>query len=259
MINRDVMLGITTTGEGCLNMVLSAVLTAHSFPAEILILSEGALPNTDDFYFERLLDLARIIGITVTIVRAESKGIWYARNAVLFHCRYPKLWLLDDDVLPTMDCLTALTNVFKTVQAEKPKTAYAGAVKVDVANLRGYKDYSSERQSWPPKETASQNYFYIHFGSFSQIPLLSLDLGNAFLDVALLNAADVCFVPEDLEGIAHTRCGGEDAIFSLLCAKAGLSGVLIPAAESFHMEKPNLRFTNQTLRAGLIQAVKQIL
>lgn len=252
----DVTLGITSKDnmQG-LVMCLSAVLIGKTLPNEILLRLEGATPGFASYYFEQIADLARISGVGFRVVAAQSEGIRVARDWLLEECRTKALWMLDDDVLPDFECLDVLLSATTENRLQDdPYYAWTAGVKVDVNNRRGYIDWSLDQQQLD-SENPSQNRFYSKVGNYhTVIPLNNLDTGNVLLRVDTIKKSPVRFSSIPIKA----NSGGEDTIFSVLCKKVGLKGYLAIAAQAVHLEKEKVRFSEQSARAGLTEAVEML-
>jgi hypothetical protein len=251
-----ITLGISTQDNiQALLLCLGSVLNGMVVPARIQIRFTGALPGFGTFYFEQLADLARLQGIEFEWQRAADTGVRDARDWHLATCPTPYLWMVDDDVIPAWDCLMYLT--FALVSLSNKDWGWLAAVKVDVNNRRNYPDYHTKVRELtdPSAGVFSQNHFYAKEYSPDFLPMLdTLDSGNVLLNCVPLRERGVNFncVP------GSANAGGEDALFAHAATKNLLLGYLAVRAQSFHIEKERLIFTEQQARAEMIRLGKKL-
>jgi hypothetical protein len=253
MKHEKVTLGITTLDNTpALLICLSGVLSGSVLPARIQLRFEGQLPSFENFYFEQLAELARLRGVVFEFTRTQSKGIRAARDWHLSTCPTDYLWFLDDDVLADYDCLDSLcvaADWCENFCFAKPWVFLAG-VKVDVNNRRGYADY--HRKEIDDTEI-SQNHFYKK-GSCRAMPIETLDAGNCMLHVPRVRQHGINF--DMFPGGANS--GGEDTLFAYVVRQRGLYGYLAPNAQSVHLEKEQLNFTEIAARTELVRLGKEL-
>lgn len=254
-----VVLGITTKGNiDALRLCLTSVLTSSVVPSKIIIRSEGELPLVD-FYLQRIADMARLQGVEFAVHRCASEGIRSARNWLLGQAGAHTLWLLDDDVIVNHRCLEQLVKVQALLETysdvpNDPRGSWAwiAASKVDVVNIRQYPDYSTKRRPIPSAfmEPVSQNHFYEPLPrnpSYCALP--RVDTGNTLLNTGLIEKKGINFSSVPLSANA----GGEDTVFSYVARKSKLSGWMAMEAESYHLEKAQVRFDERVNRAAVVE------
>jgi hypothetical protein len=249
-IAKEITLGVSTVGNiQALRLCLAAALNAPTLPSHIQVRFEGELPNFGDFYFEQIADIARLKNVSFTFTRANSQGVRYARDWQMDQCPTDLLWCLDDDVIPDYTCLEGFRN---TLHALKNKQwGFLAGIKVDVNNRRQYPDFDhKERKNW---DEWDQNHFAPK--SYHPVPLETLDAGNVLLNLPLLREKKIRF--SIFTG--SENAGGEDTLFAHQCLNQNLLGYLCTAAQSLHLEKEQVVFTDRVARAESVRLGKEIL
>lgn len=248
--HKAVTFGVSTCGNtealcNCLTSVLTGILA----PAVIQIRFEGNLPAFGNFYLEQLSCLARIRGIAWDMYVDKSKGVRYARDFHVANCPTELLWMGDDDVVYAPDCLEHL--MFNVGELG---IAYYNGVKVDVSNLRGYKDYNTDVYPTFPAPGSPLNHFYV--GTLVRHEIQGImDTGNVILnlDVCKNNGLRFSMFPDS------ANAGGEDTLFAAKVKSLGLKAFAVPTAIAFHLEKPKAVFNEFEARKELIKRSKQCL
>lgn len=259
-IVHSITLGVTTTGNTAgLSLMMLAVLLGHVLPGQITIRSEGAdKAALDNFYFNQLLDLARIKGVEVTVTYANSQGIRAARQWLLEQRRSQWLLMLDDDVVVEPDLVANLHFAADQLSEQDKPWGFICAAKPDVNNSRGYGDFSNSPQPVEKfKTTGAANMVFDRRGhSPETLPLLWLDTGCCLLNVHAIHdqLTEVAF---DMH-TTNFNAGGEDTVFGLLCAKAGLPGYFVTCSTAWHLEKPKVNFSEMPARAqAILRTIEQ--
>jgi hypothetical protein len=250
---ENVTFGVSSIGNTqALCMCLASVLNATVVPARIQIRLEGKLPEFAHFYLEQISELARFKGVDWIMQVANPRGVRAARDWQLDNCRTPYLWMGDDDAIYTPQCLEAFEAGIVQIEAMRQRKdwAYCCGSKPDVNNRRGYGDFNRDiHYAKDLQENAAFNFFWDAddcWGTFARIQ--TCDTGNMFLKMSVVNANKLRFtVFED-----SLNSGGEDTIFGLRCKKAGLDAWFIPSAVAYHLEKPQVNFSEFAARGEMV-------
>ena len=240
---------VPSTGNvQALLMSLSSVLMQTVKPKGILVRMEGEYPAFGSFYFEQIAALARILGIEFTITTDKSRGIRYARDWLIDKCPTSLGWMGDDDVIYAPHCLSELLEGQKDAEHMHPFiTAYVNGNKPDVNNRRGYDNFEIEfKDSSKVKDHDGYNFFFE--GEGQTVLCNTCDTGNLLIDVLNIRANGIKF-----EAFAKSwNCSGDDSLFALLCHKEDLKGYFRTRADSYHLEKPNVRFNEFAARKTML-------
>ena len=254
----NVTFGVNTVGNTkALLMCLASVLNAEVIPGAIQIRSEGSLPAFGDFYMEQLAELARFKGVDFSINVAKSAGIRAARDWQIDFCRTDYLWMGDDDVLYSYDCLNFLYDGMLRVGPlnggglKTPKNvAYVCGTKGDLNNRRGWANFEMSLKTVDDvKDNCSFNHFYDKetcMGSYAEI--YTADTGNMLINLPLVRSKKIRFSLFD----ESTNSGGEDTLFAMECRHRGTSAYIIPSAQSYHLEKPMVNFGEAAARVEMV-------
>ncbi len=258
-ILKDVSFGVNSTGNiKALLMCLASVLNATTLPAVIRIRMEGELPSFAEFYLEQLADLARYQGVEWHICVAKSEGVRKARDWQIANCRTEYLWMGDDDVVYAYDCLNYLVGGMTRIihQEGSTRVAYLCGTKGDLNNRRGYGNFDlTEKKRADVKDNCSFNHFYDKKDCAKLYPeIWTADTGNLLINVPVVVRHQILFAifPES------ANSGGEDTLFALECRHKGLVAYMVPSAQSFHLEKPIVRFDEYKARAEMILRVADL-
>jgi hypothetical protein len=257
-VNKKVTFGVGCVGNvEALYMCLASVLNAVMVPGRIQVRFEGPLPAFGTFYMEQLAEFARFRGVDFLIQVASSKGVRAQRDWQLDNCRTPYLWMGDDDVVYDWECLEHLSFGIERLMAKPDSnTAYLCGTKGDLNNRRGWGNF---RMDVHKKEdvyvNCPFNWFYDKEDCASlEAEIYTADTGNIVFDMEQLNAHNIRFsvFPESVNS------GGEDTIFALECRHQGLEAYMIPSAQSFHLEKPKVNFSEHAARAEMVLRAAQV-
>lgn len=245
---------VSDTGNTlALCMCLSSVLNAKIVPHRIQILMQGKYPSFANFYLEQLADMARLSGVEFAVYSVKPLGVRGARDWHLDNCPTQYLWMGDNDVLYSPECLEIL---FKGWEGElRDKQAYVQGVKSDINNRRGYRDFFDGVHPLDDlKDFSSPNHRYqqLSIGMLRREHLptydvATIDTGNVLFNMKLIKDRFRFSVFDD-----SLNCGGEDTLMALLLRKNGLIGRFMPWAVSFHLEKPNPVFEELTTRGEML-------
>lgn len=252
IVLTDVTCGITTTGNmEALHMALSSILMQEYLPSKILLRFEGKFPSFATFYVEQLSELARLKGVLFSLTVDTSHGIRYARDFLIDNCTTKLLWMGDDDVVYSPHCLRMLITAYNTVSAEfgDGVVSYVNGNKPDVNNRRGYEDFTTTPI---PSSSVKNNdgYNAVFSGANCIVECETADTGNLLINVSNIRRHSIRF--EHYEYAFNSS--GDDTLFALLCKKAGLMGFFSTRADSFHLEKPNVRFNEFAARKNMLLA-----
>lgn len=248
-----VTFGVTSTGNPhAILMSLSSVILQALPVARILIRMEGEYPGFGNFYMEQLAALARIKGIEFTVTTAESKGIRYARDWLIENCATRMLWMGDDDVVYAPDCLQNLVEAYYNLSDYEPdvsgKVAYINGNKPDVNNRRGYDDFKLVKvKGTSATDNCGYNYLFSRPGK--TVKCHTCDTGNLLLDIESLRAHPKARFQVFKKAF---NSSGDDTLFALMCHKEGLHGFFRTDADSYHLEKPGVRFNEFTARKNML-------
>jgi len=235
-------------------MCLASVLNATNVPGKIIVRFENDIPNFGRFYLEQLVSLAHFKGVEVSLHPAKSDGVRVARDFLLDNCRTEYLWMGDDDVVYEYDCLESLYAGMETELFEhKGNISYLCGTKGDVNNRRGYGNFKMEVHGAKDVHTNCPfNWFYDKSACAGQsAEIFTADTGNMLINLPRIRQHGLKFNLFELS----LNSGGEDTIFALECRKAGLKAFMIPSARSYHLEKPQLNFSEHAARAEMVLRV----
>jgi len=248
-MSQTVTYGVPSTGNvQALLMSLATVLQQERRPEKILIRMEGEYPAFGSFYFEQIAALARILGVEFTITTDKSQGIRYARDWLIDNTTTDLLWMGDDDVLYAPHCLKELLVGYADAGKMSPGTvAYVNGNKPDVNNRRGYDNFEIEfRDSAKTKENEGYNFFFK--GKGKTVRCNTCDTGNLLISVTRVRGDNIRF-----QAFAKSwNCSGDDSLFAIMCHANGLHGFFRTRADSYHLEKPNVRFNEFAARKTML-------
>ena len=242
-IAKDVVAGIVTNNPEGLVLCLSSILNGTTLPSGIVIHYVAGIPNIP-FYLQQLLSLARIRGINTAVSFPEYNGIRFHRDSFI-HNSLPgpdMVWLVDDDVCVEPDCLYSLYQTARIEQSVNREWSYICANKIDVNNRRGYGDFTSKEIQF---DGADDSPTYLNYGPTSKTcRITAADTGCMLTNRNWLKKHGITFVTHEV----HYNSGGSDSVFGIRCDKAGVKGILCPAAKCWHLEKPNVNFNEASNR-----------
>lgn len=236
--------GICTDGKylDSLALTLSALLTGSQSPQRIIVQFNDPQGRTDSFVLSQLAHLALLKNVPLDFVfePAHPHGIRGYRDVLIRRVSSGGLLFVDDDVLLDGSALTNLTVALRSI--DEADCGWVCGTKLDVNNLRGYADYSREWSDSPVKDT--------HTLSRSLEPVSSWvpDTGFMLLNVPLIIKNGIKFVTNSI----HANSGGEDTIFGAQCGSKGLEGYIIPSARAWHLDKAQIRFTQDAARTEAV-------
>lgn len=250
-ILKDTTFGVCCTGNiQALLMCLSSVLQGTLLPRIITVRLEGHFPAFSNFYLEQLSALARHKGIEFNISVGDARGVRAARDWQLNNCRTSLLWMGDDDVIYSPQCLEMLDKAEEETEPyfrEDGEFGYVVGSKPDITNRRGYGDFSTKVLPTDElKNFDSFNQFYQ--GPFRLVRVNTLDTGNVLLNVEAMRAKGLTFNPFK----ESFNSGGEDTLMGMRMNGAGLYGFFCPNAASVHLEKPMPAFNEFAARGELL-------
>lgn len=261
MIFPNVTLGVSSKGNTrALTLCLAGVLNAAVVPQFIQIRLEGEFYGFDDFYLAQLSDLALMRGSQISIHSFKSIGVRPSRDWQLDNCRTEYLWMLDDDVVPSSRCLLAYQEILEIASRHPTTTFFAGS-KADVNNRRNYPHFRTTkvgRGEFIATPNGSHNHSLEYdvdscFRLFA--PAKVLDTGNCLFYLPPIRKANCRFVLfED-----NANPSGDATTFSLVLNKAGLTGVFVPAAAAYHLEKPGGGFNEFEARRAMLLRICDVL
>lgn len=258
-IAAHVVFGVNTVGNvQALSLCLLSVLQGEVLPAKIQIRCEGDLPVSNNFYLAQLSDLARLKGVEVSITRALSQGVRFARDWQISNASIetPYLWMGDDDAVYDYRCLKNLIKAHELdSKAEKNSAIFVSGTKVDVNNRRGYVNFElNKRPIDELKDNCSFNHYYgIDEIDARYVKSYTADTGNLLIHTHLVQSHGIRFsLFED-----STNCGGEDTLFALECWHNKRRGIYAPAAVAFHLEKEKINFSEFAARAEMLLRVSE--
>ena len=159
------------------------------------------------------------------------------------------LWMGDDDVVYSPHCLGFLAEGLDF------DTYYVVGNKPDLTNSRGYPDFdTSVRNSQYAKDNDSYNSFYC--GPNKIVNVDTCDTGNVLINAPLCVKSGITFEPFK----ENTNSGGEDTLFAVQCiAKNPKGGKFATRADSYHLEKPSVRFGEFAARKQLVMREAQLM
>lgn len=252
---NDTTFAVNTVGNTqALLLCLSSVINATQVPRKIRIRSEGHFPSTSGYYLEQLMEFARWKGVETSITVDKSKGVRYARDWQIDNCTTRYLWMGDDDVVYHYECLENLYGAMMTIHPKaRDEVAYLCGSKADLNNRRNYPNWNTSLQGADKvKEDCPFFYSYDVQACAGKIAKMStMDTGNCFLNIPLLRKHGIRFTLYD----DSVNCGGEDTLFAMECANLKLQAYFVPSAQSYHLEKENLNFSEFAARAEMILRV----
>jgi hypothetical protein len=256
----DVTFGVTSLRGGeSLNMCLTSVLCGHTLPLEILVRLEGPITGLSNYYFQAIAGLARLQGVKFRVVTDDSGGIRVARDYLLSACNTNWLWMGDDDVVFSHDCLKefgdAILGVYREYEYARGSEPIMAGVKVDILNTRKYLDWDTSRHVSPQEISYSQNHLYHSsvFGTFQRKDIKRLDTGNVMFNIPRLQEKKLTFSGD---GKSVPEAGGEDDAFAVRAYNAGVYSVLVPYAEAYHLEKSVPKFNQEGMRKEMLRLVE---
>lgn len=249
-IMQEVTFGVTTSGNiRALTMALASVLQGNVIPAKIILRFEGSVPGMNDFYLEQLACLARFKFVDFQLSIAASVGIRAARDWLIDTTTTTFLWMGDDDVIYAPHCLEELmqgyTNAVK--MSARHAVGFINGNKPDLNNRRGYGDFtlvSLDSRNVKDRDSYNQPFH----GPGRTVFHNTMDTGNVLIHVHNTKAKKIRF---SHFGRSY-NAGGEDTLFALLCHRAGLLGFFHTRADSFHLEKPEVRFGEFAARKNML-------
>lgn len=258
MRNRkpDTTLGVTCSGNvRALCMALLSVFNSPSIPHKLLLRLEAEMPLTDDFYLAQVLDYIRQTGAEIMITVAQGTGVRAARDWLVENTRTKFLWMIDDDVVVSPDCLEMFC---RSQNAEsKPVGAFQGT-KTDINNRRGYDNFNTfvrPRSDLKPGVSANHHWEKLPKGmgdrtqaSVPTYEIQTIDTGNVLFDVEFLEKCSLRF--ERLPLSANS--GGEDTLMAVQICMSGGAVLLNPWAQAIHLEKPVIKFNEFAARAQMV-------
>lgn len=258
MRNRkpNTTLGVTCSGNvRALCMALLSVFNSPAIPHKLLLRLEGEMPLTDDFYLAQVLDYIRQTGAEITITVAQSNGVRAARDWLVENTTTKFLWMIDDDVIVSPDCLEMLC---RSQSEEGKQVAALQGTKTDVNNRRGYDNFNTfvhPRSDLKPGVSANHHWEKLPKGIVERTQALvptyeiqTIDTGNVLLDVEFLEKCSLRF--ERLPLSANS--GGEDTLMAVQIYMSGGVVLLNPWAQAIHLEKPVIKFNEFAARAQMV-------
>lgn len=248
--------GVTSVGNlQAILMSLTSVILQLKPVSKILIRMEGEYPAFGNFYMEQLAALARIKGIEFAVVTDSTKGIRFARDWLIDNCTTKFLWMGDDDVVYAPDCHANLFAAFEQLSLKDKNIAYINGNKPDVNNRRGYDDFKLEVVAGKDaQDNCGYNYLFSRPGK--TVRCHTCDTGNLFLNIENLHAKPKARFQVFKKAY---NSSGDDTLFALMCQNEGLSGYFRTDADSFHLEKPGVRFNEFTARKNMLLRECEIL
>lgn len=247
MLSDQTTLGVSSKGNTrALCLCLSSVLLGKMRPAHIQVRLEGDMPQFNDFYLEQLTELARFHGVSMRITVAKSTGVRDSRDWQLDSCKTPFLWMVDEDVIVDPRCLEAYYQVWRDMYIP----AYYAGSKGDVNNRRGYPffDASLKGPADVIEGCSHSHWYHVDACWGKRAPTQVLDTGNTLLNVIQIKNAGCTFRQFPDQG----NPSGDATTFSLVLAKAGLSGIFVPSARAYHLEKPGPGFNEFEARKEML-------
>lgn len=230
-------------------LCLSSVLLGREKPDQVSIRFEGPLPDFDQFYLAQLASLASLYSVGFSITYEASRGIRYARDWMLSSCRSEYLWMGDDDAIYHPDCLSNFLEAMRKVKSDPVlphELVYISGSKFDVNNRRGYGDFKLMPHQGAVDEWTSQNFVYPTGSAYYRTH--ALDTGNALFNLKLCRAHQLSFSLFD----DSANSGGEDTLFALQCESKALPRIFVPGAVAVHLEKPRVRFNEDSARLEMV-------
>lgn len=251
--SRQVTLGVSSKGNTrALTLCLSSVLTGQLLPKGIQIRLEGAEPRFNDFYLEQIAELARVRGVEFSFSVHTSTGVRDTRDWQLDNCPTKYLWLVDDDVVFDSECLLAYAAAYDNTYFDDPETAFFAGSKADVNNRRNYPGFKMQEFNWEHAKQVNNHSLLYDIsdcrGHGVKTPVL--DTGNVVLHVERIRAKGCRFQLFDTDD--RYNPSGDATTFSLVLNKAGLSGMFIPSARAYHLEKPDGGFNEFHARGEML-------
>lgn len=247
---EHVTLGIPTTGNNqALLIALTSVLQGTVLPKRILIRADGHFPAFANFYLEQLADVARQKGVEFLHATVASAGLRGAVDWLIDECRTKLLWIIADDVMPSINALSHLHCAAEQLWSSQEPWGYVCGNKQDVNNRRHWPDYTQgfiEAFDYCPTHGN-----YIQTG-LSVVRNRFLDNSHALFNVSAIAVRETTFN-------YGFQCGGDDTLFGLLIQKTGLSGWFSPYSQAYHLEKESQNFNEPTARAEAIYRQAQLL
>ncbi len=259
MILDKVTFCVSTCGNiKALLMCLSSVLNGTRLPSLIMIRFEGETGGFAEFYLEQLAALARFKGVEWWMHDSKPRGIRHARDFFLDNCPTDFLWMCDDDVIYEPDCLEHLWEYVgcSRLGAMNENLSYVCGTKGDLNNRRGYGNFKMDVHGKDDVyENCPFNWFYDKKECAGlSAPIFTMDTGNALIYLPNIRAEAIRFG----QFAQSTNSGGEDTIFALECRHRGLEAFIIPSARSYHLEKPNINFSEFAARAEMVLRVCEL-
>ena len=240
----EVTAGFSSRGEAeNVRTLLKSLLALDRVPAVISVRYEGSPNSLEGFQFQQIARWASLKGVTLSVSYLRSTNVRDARDWLLETCPTKWLWMLDDDVIPESSCLSKLMH-----HSEEPALFIAGS-KPDVANLRDYPSFClSEHPVSDLLKPHSQNWVWTPTSSES-VRTQVMDTGNCLFDAGYIRSNRYLRFRTRPD---HGNCSGDDMAFSLRVRKAKLSGLFVPSARAWHMDKASNGF-------GEIEARREML
>jgi hypothetical protein len=250
---KEVTFGVSSKGNTqALVSCLLSVLNARVIPGTIQVRLEGDFPGMNNFYFEQVSELARWQEVNFHVAVARSQGVRASRDFHLNSCSTPFLWMGDDDVAYRWDCLSEYYRAYAYLRDQQPEIfsslAYLAGSKPDLNNRRGYANFdTSINPESALQDGCSLNHVYDTRGDVYP-RVVTIDTGNAFLNLQRIHEKEIRFSLFD----DSLNSGGEDTLFGLQCYKAELTGLFVPRACGYHLEKPTVNFGEFAARGEML-------
>jgi hypothetical protein len=229
---------------------LLSVAMQKRVPDVVHVFLTGELPSFSNFYMEQLSDLFLLKKASFIIERCPRLSIKEIREiqrqtVVRQQCSDANdfWWIGDDDIVFEPNFLDSILGVLHC-------SSYGWAVgtKTDINNRRGYPDFkvvSPER----PVNGCSTHYIYPACSNIDSVRCSIMDTGGCLI------RRDSYAIASFLMGANGLNTGGEDTLYGLQLEAHGIHGMFVPAAVSYHLEKPRVRFDEMDSRADVIAKV----
>ena len=244
---RNVTFAVFSGGAKSLPSTLFSVLLGSTLPATVLVIFDRGRVCEDSFLWARVCDLATALGVPLKVIYSTRIGIRSNRDLLLASSPTPLVWMGDDDVIFLPSCLESYLSFFR--KDFLFTGAFLAGTKVDVANLRGYSDWSlSPRSEYPETSPGDLNQIYLQGTPDKATGFL--DTGNCLIRRDRCASLGIRF---DLLRNS-SPLGGEDTLFARQCLFKGAAGHTCLEARSWHLEKPLPRFTADSYRQGVIES-----
>lgn len=230
----DVTAFIGTIGNSRgLALTLQSVINQSAKPSQLVVFDCSETLVMQDFYVQQLLQVAVVEGIEPHVVYAGKLPLDRMYSKMLTFKGGPLKWYCNDDVFYHHKCLETLASVLTLSGA-----AVVCGTKPDITNQRGYADWS--RRAREHVADGSPPYaFYARWtgDAVRSVRRRHMDMGNALVDADQVLAAKLNFDVHTNKDVGTTF--GEDWVFGARCQAAGLTTLMCPQAQSYHLDKPS--------------------